>query len=282
MKHTTAVAVLVTALSAAALAALTGCGGAAGGDAKPRASDGAGATPVQALPSAPDPRSIKVPSAAAPAGASAGPAPTGPTADLSPVDAWTRAAATMAGQKSASLTLDIRNQDGGSVHAVSSVADDGDCVGHFTEGGGRGEVIHVGQKEYLRGDARLWAWEDRQEGLPGSDTALFVGRWVAGPLAQLGAFDVDAMCSLPEAVGNVTADFSGLKQVRGPFTVAGRQAVSLTQTGSTDSITLYIPMTGPAVVLKAVQRGDATVTTTFADLGRPVRAKAPANALGGS
>lgn len=276
MKHTTTVAVLVTALCAAALA---GCGGAKAGHAEPKAPDSAAAVPVQVLPSAPDPRSIQAPTAAAPAQASAGPLPTGPTVDLSPVDAWTRAAAAMAGQKSASLTLDIRHEDGSRVHAVSSVAADGDCVGHFTEGGGRGEVIHVGPTEYLKGDRRLWEWEARHEGLSVAEAGVFAGVWVKG-LAQLGNFDIDAMCSLSEAVGNVTGDFSGLKQERGPFTVAGRQAVSLTQTGATDSVTLYVPVTGPAVVLKAVQKGDGTITTTFADLGRPVHAKAPARVVG--
>jgi hypothetical protein len=282
VKHTTAAAVLSATLAAAVL---TGCGGTSRGQdggAKPKASGSAAAAPVQVLPSAPDPSSIHVPTGAPadPAASAASAAPTGPTVDLSPVDAWTRAAAAMAGLTSASLTIDVRHQDGSTVHAVSSVAADGDCTGYFTAGGGRAEVIHVGQKEYLKGDARFWAWDARRDGMAADETGLFTGRWVAGALGQLGDFDIEAMCMLSEATGNVTADFSGLKQERGPFTVAGRQAVSLTQTGSAGSVTLYIPTTGPAVVLKAVQKGDDTVTTTFADLGRPVHAKAPAQALG--
>ncbi|WP_256090275.1 hypothetical protein [Actinacidiphila rubida] len=39
--------------------------------------------------------------------------------------------------------------------------------------------------------------------------------------------------------------------------------------------------TGPAVVVEAVQKADGapTTTTTFAELGRPVHPKAPADAL---
>lgn len=133
-------------------------------------------------------------------------------------------------------------------------------------------MIHIGSTPFLKGDAAFWTWATVRKGDP-DDARLLSNRWLKGSLAQLGAYDVDSMCSLPEAISNVTSDFDGLKQERGPFTVAGRQVVSLTQTGSTGTVTLYVAISGPAVVVKAVQKGAAPPSPrpsrTWADLCTP-------------
>jgi len=272
----------VTAAPIAGLAALaalltTGCAGGspAAGSTHHDTKATAAAAPAQVLPSAPDPAAIHVPTGAPATGAPAEPLPTGPTLKLSPPDLWRRTAAVMADQKSASLTLDFRDEDGRPVHAESSVASSGDCVGRITAGGGQAEVVHVGSTPYLKEDTAFGIWAAEHSG----DPRLVPDRWLKNSPAQLGALDVEAMCSLSEAVGNVTADFDGLKQERGPLTVAGRQVVSLKQTGSGGSVTLYVAVSGPAVVVEAVQSGGTGITTTFRDFGTPVHAKAPAGAL---
>lgn len=260
---------------------LAGCGGGKDTADERHAAPAGESTPVQVLPSVPDPASIQVPTAASVTGTAAEPLPTGPTLELSTTDLWRRTSAVMAGQKSATLAIDFRDEQGGTVHSESSVAGNGDCVGHIAAGGGQAQVIHVGMTPYLKGDAPFWTWAVERSGAPKDLTRLFAGSWVKGPLAQLGAYDLEEMCSLSEAVSNVTSDFSGLKQERGPLTVAGRQVVSLTQTGDSTSVTLYVAVSGPAVVVKAVRKGGPDITTAFTNLGHPVHPKAPAGALGG-
>ncbi|WP_205358480.1 hypothetical protein [Actinacidiphila acididurans] len=237
---------------------------------------------MQVIPSAPDPASIHVPTAAATAASTAAQAlPTGPTLRLSPEDVWRRTVAVMAEQTSASLTVDLRDGQGRPVHAVSSVASDGDCVGRISAGGGQAQVIDAGSTHYLKGDSAFWAWAVSQPGAYGVPE-FWVGKWVRGSMATLEAYGVETMCSLSVAVGNVTADFGGAKHEVGPRSILGRQAVSVTETGSAGSLTLDVAATGPATVLRGVQRaaGSATITTTFTHLGVAVHAKAPADAVG--
>ncbi|MBY8876298.1 hypothetical protein [Actinacidiphila acidipaludis] len=270
---------LICVIAGLVTVVLAGCGGGSGTAAgQQQKGPAAASVPAQVLPSAPDPGSIRVPTGAPAASATAEPLPTGPTLELSPLDLWRRTAAVMADQKSASLTLDFRDEQGRAVHAESSVAGNGDCVGHVSAGGGQAQVIHVGMTPYLKGDAAFLTWAGERNG-DADLLVTFSGRWLKGAPAQLGAYDIEEMCSLSTAVGNVTADFDGLKQERGPLTVAGRQVVSLTQTGDTSSVTLYVAASGPAVVVKAVRKGGTDVTTTFANLGRAVHAKAPAGTL---
>lgn len=214
---------------------------------------------MQVIASAPDPASIHV----------------------SPEDVWRRAAAVMAEQTSASLTVDLRDGQGRPVHAVSSVASDGDCVGRIFAGGGQAQVIDVGSTHYLKGDGAFWAWAASRPGAYGVPE-FWVGRWVRGSFATLEAYGVETMCSLSAAVGNVTGDFGGAKHEVGPRSVLGHRAVSVTETGSAGSLTIDVAATGPATVLRGVQRADgsATVTTTFTHLGVAVHAKAPADAVG--
>ncbi|MFI1093390.1 hypothetical protein [Streptomyces sp. NPDC020917] len=187
----------------------------------------------------------------------------------------------MEAQTSVSLTVDVRDDEGGPVRAESSVASDGDCVGRISAGGGQAQVIQVGSMHYLKGDAAFWTWaSSRPEGI--DIPQFWVGRWVKGSLATLDHFGVETMCSLSDAVGNLTADFGGTKHEVGPRTILGRQAVTVTETGSGGSLTLDVAATGTAAVLRGVQKapGSATVTTTFTGLGVAVHAKAPAGAVG--
>ncbi|WP_328914933.1 MULTISPECIES: hypothetical protein [unclassified Streptomyces] len=281
MNHKSTCTAVIAGLVAVVLAGCTGGSGAA--DDKDQGARVKESAPAQVLPSAPDPASIHVPTGAPGTPGSSTPAeplPTGPTLQLTPLELWQRTSAVMAGQKSASLTIAFRDEQGHPVRAESSVAANGDCVGRVSAGGGQAQVIHIGSTPFLKGDAAFWTWATVRKGDP-DDARLLSNRWLKGSLAQLGAYDVDSMCSLPEAISNVTSDFDGLKQERGPFTVAGRQVVSLTQTGSTGTVTLYVAISGPAVVVKAVQKGGSpTVTTTFKDLGRPVHPKLPAGVTG--
>ncbi|MEU6850412.1 hypothetical protein ABZ901_10865 [Actinacidiphila alni] len=183
-------------------------------------------------------------------------------------------------QTSASLTLDYRDGQGRPVRAESSVATNGDCVGTLTAGGGRAQVIHIGPAHYLKGDPAFWTWATRRPDAP-TVPRLWVGRWVQGWLAQLEAYGADTMCSLTDAVADLTADFGGKKRETGPRNHLGHPTVSVTQSNQTGSITLDITTTGPAVVLRGVQKsaGSTTVTTTFTHLNVPVHAKAPAGAV---
>lgn len=269
---------LATVIAFAVAGVVAGCGGGGtAGSTHPGSKDSA---PVQGLPSAPDPRSIKVPTGAPVTSDPALALPTGPSGQLSPADLWRRAAAVMAGQKSAALTIDFRDDQGRVGHAASSVASNGDCVGTLTVAGGRAQVVHVGQTPYLKGDAAFWAWAGELNGAS-QVSRMFTNRWIKGAFAQLGAFSGAAvMCSLPDVVGNTTSDFGGPKSKGASSTVDGHQVVALTQTSDTATVTLYVALTGPAVVLKAVHKDATTTTTTFRNLGAPVHAVAPTGALG--
>jgi len=208
--------------------------------------------------------------------------PSGPTLRLSPEDVWRRTAAVMQAQTSVSLTVDVRDGQGGPVHAESSVASDGDCVGRILAGGGQAHVIQVGSTYYLEGDAAFWTWAVSRPGGVGIPQ-FWVGKWVKGPLAvTLDHFGVETMCSLSDAVGNLTTDFGGAKHEVGPRSILGRRAVTVTETGSGGSLTLDVAATGTAAVLRGVQKapGTATITTTFTGLGVAVHPKAPADAFG--
>jgi hypothetical protein len=275
-------AVVAGFLASAVILSVAGCSSSSDSSgAKTSGSEGSESAPVQVIPSAPDLDSIHVPTpAVATASASARPLPTGPTVKLSPEEVWRRTAAVMGEQTSASLTVDLRDGQGRPVHAESSVASDGDCVGQLFAGGGRAQVIHVGLKHYLNGDAAFWTWAMRQPGaalLP----AYWVGRWVQGAWAQLEAFGVESMCSLTDAVSDLTGDFGGAKQEVGPRSILGRQAVSVTETNADNTLTLDVAASGPATVLRGVQKaGGTAIVTTFTHLGVPVHAQAPADALG--
>jgi hypothetical protein len=207
--------------------------------------------------------------------------PTGPTLRLSPEDVWRRTAALMAGQTSASLTLDLRDEQGNPVHAESSVASDGDCVGRISAGGGRAQVIHVRTTRYVKGDAAFWTWAIGQSGAAWIPEA-WVDKWIKGSKAQLEVVGVATMCSLSDTVSNLTADYGGTKRETGPRNLLGVRAVTVTETGSSDSLTLDVAATGPATLLRGVRKtdGDPALTVTFTRLGAPVHAVAPAGAVG--
>lgn len=108
----------------------------------------------------------------------------------------------------------------------------------------------------------------------------FGGRWITGPLAELGAFGPGSLCDLADAAQDITADFGGAMSEGAPRTVGGRQVIPVTQVSDRDTTTLCVSATGPATVLACVRTGANPATATFGGFGVPVKAKAPSGAVG--
>jgi hypothetical protein len=234
--------------------------------------------PSQVLAPVPDPSSIVVPTgatvSAAPTATTA--APTGPTAGLTARQIWTRAAAAMRSQTSASVIVDTVNDQGVRLHATSSMAADGDCVGRFTAGGGHGRVIHVGQIPYVNADRLVWQAIHPDES--SFYVRFFAGRWTGETerwVADLGDFGLDDMCDLTAATQDDTADFGGAMVKGAPRVVDGHRVVPVTQRSDSGSLTLDVAATGPAVVLRVTRPGANPTTVTFTGFGVPVHAQAP-------
>lgn len=159
----------------------------------------------------------------------------------------------------------------------------GNCTGSVGVGGtGKAEILHTGEKTWMKPDAEFWKAIGTKEGGSAKEVAaateLFKGRYLLIPAddTESGASDFAAMCGLIEALtSDDSADSKVEKGAAG--TTNGFKTFSLTATDADgEKSTLYVATEGKPYLVRMEQtEGSEPGEMNFSDFDKPLTVTAP-------
>ncbi|MFJ1754592.1 hypothetical protein [Kitasatospora sp. NPDC088134] len=171
-------------------------------------------------------------------------------------------------------------KDAGAVRAVGTVSGGGSqismdlrmdtvgsCTGTLTQSGtGSFQVVKSGQQLWVKPDLAFW------QSHGGSAAAELVGdRYLKTTADNADFAEIGDLCNLGTLADQIGTGKTDLAK-GAPTTVQGRPALTLTNSASTGTGTLYVASTGSPVPLRLEK---ATGTVDFSDFGTPVPTATP-------
>ncbi|MFF4603975.1 hypothetical protein ACFY12_14735 [Streptomyces sp. NPDC001339] len=148
----------------------------------------------------------------------------------------------------------------------------GKCAGRIVSGEGTAHVIKVGKEFWLKPDDKFWK---AQFGGGSEATALVKGRYLHGSTQDEQIRDIAAMCDLAGIHKTLAGEVgAGPFTKSAPVTVDGRRAETVS--GKNGAVLISVVGSGAPELIRIVQKNEHTVTATFTDWEKPVRASAPA------
>lgn len=201
-----------------------------------------------------------------------------PFADLSGPDIVNKAMVATRGVTSLDIKADMQDATDGHMVFDLALNTHGNCTGSFQMLGGSATMTKVGKTLYMKFDEKLLRAQAKGASKADQDAtvAMMAGRWVKTNASTSDFKDFSDLCDLDSLLKQFSGDDTVARK-KGPSTVAGQPAFTLTEKDGKSSYAVDVATEGKPYLLRMVSTGADTGTVSLSDFDKPVKATAPAD-----